>query len=146
MKSATPRMRLACILALTLTVAAFGQQTANQEANAQNAITYNDRGLAKEKKGDLNGAMADTNQAIKLNPKSSAAYDNRGSAKFLKGDLEGAMADFNQAIKLNPKNAIAYKDRGNAKRKQGDMSGATADFNQARKLGSKSIDVVETPD
>jgi hypothetical protein len=42
MKNATPRMRLACILVLTLTIAAFGQQAAkdlfNPEANAQNAV------------------------------------------------------------------------------------------------------------
>jgi hypothetical protein len=43
MKNATQRMRLACLLVLTMTVAAFGQQTANQEANAQHASTYNDR-------------------------------------------------------------------------------------------------------
>jgi Flp pilus assembly protein TadD len=32
----------------------------------QNASTYEARGLAKERKGDLDGAMADYNQAIKF--------------------------------------------------------------------------------
>ena len=70
MKNATPRMVLACILILMLPVVAFGKQAAkghfNPEANVQNAVTYDSRGLAKEKKGDLDGAMADYNQAIKL--------------------------------------------------------------------------------
>ena len=48
MKNAPPRIVLACILILMPTVAAFGQQ----EANLQNAVTYDSRGLAKEKKGD----------------------------------------------------------------------------------------------
>jgi len=40
MKKVRPPRVLACILILIPTVAAFGQQTANQEANAQNAVTY----------------------------------------------------------------------------------------------------------
>jgi hypothetical protein len=50
MKKATPRMRLACILISMLPVVACGQQTANQEANAQNAATYNDRGIVKQRR------------------------------------------------------------------------------------------------
>ena len=146
MRNFATRIRLACIVVLMLTVAAFGQQTANPETNVQNAITYNDLGLAKEKKGDLNGALADYNQAIKLNPKNAIAYKNRGIAKEKKGDLDGAMADFNQAVQLNPKYAAAYYGRGDVKRKKGDLNGANADFNQASKLGSKSGDVTETPD
>jgi len=55
-KNLPPRMVVAWMLIMMLPMAAFGQQTANQEASAQNARTYNDRGLAKEKKGDLDGA------------------------------------------------------------------------------------------
>jgi len=93
-------MVVAWMLIWMLPMAAFGQQTTNQEASAQNARTHNDRGLAKQKKGDLNGAMVDYNQAIELNPQYGLAYRNRGNAKRKKGDLDGAIADFNRAIKL----------------------------------------------
>ena len=106
MKDLAQRTVLACIVILMPTVATFGQQTSNQEANIQNAATYGSRGTAKERKGDLDGAMADYNQAIKLNPKNASAYNNRGNAKTKKGDLNGAMADYNQAIKLNPNMCI----------------------------------------
>jgi tetratricopeptide (TPR) repeat protein len=146
MRNFATRIRLACIVVLMPTVAAFGQQIANPETNVQNAATYNDRGLAREKKGDLNGAIADFNEAIKLNPKNVIAYKNRGIAKEKKGDLDGALADYSQSIRLNPKYANAYKDKGNAKRKKGDLNGANADFKRAVTLGLKSGDVTETPD
>lgn len=55
-------MVLACLLALVPTLAAFVQQAPkglfNVGPHAQNALTYVSRGYAKEKMGDLNGAMA----------------------------------------------------------------------------------------
>ena len=56
---------------------AFGHQTVNQEANLENAGTYVERGIAKQKKRDLDGAMADQNQAIQLNPINAIAYTDR---------------------------------------------------------------------
>jgi hypothetical protein len=65
-----PRIQLLWIPVWIPTLAAFGQQAAkdlaNSAANVQNALSYNDRGIAKRKKGDLDGAMADYNQAIGL--------------------------------------------------------------------------------
>jgi tetratricopeptide (TPR) repeat protein len=110
---------------------ATGNRLFNSTAEAQNAISYFDRGFAKQKKGDLDGAMADYNQAVKFNPKYSNAYNNRGNVKLTKGDLNGALADYNQAIKSNPKSALAYNNLGNVKLRMGDLNGALADLNQA---------------
>jgi tetratricopeptide (TPR) repeat protein len=70
---------------------------------AQNPITCTLRGAAKEEKGDLDGALAHYDQAIRFNPKSGLAYFGRGNIKRRKADLDGAMADYNEAIGLDPK-------------------------------------------
>jgi tetratricopeptide (TPR) repeat protein len=57
------------------------------------AVDYYNRGLAKQDKGDLDGAIADYNRAIELDPKYFFAYNNRGNAKKDKDDLDGAIGD-----------------------------------------------------
>ena len=58
------------------------------------------RGNARQDKGDLEGAIADYNEAIRLQPDDAINFCNRGIARKAKGDLEGAMADFEQAARL----------------------------------------------
>jgi len=101
---------------------------------------YDNRGNAKKNKGDFDGAIADYNRAIELNPQDAGAYNNRGIAKKNKGDLDGAIADFNRAIELNPRLSEAYNNRGNAKKNKGDLDGAIADYNRAIELNPQDAD------
>ena len=64
------------------------------------ARAYYDRGCAKKMARDLDGAIADCTEAIRLDPKDATAYNNRGFAKYEKGDLDGAIADYTEAARL----------------------------------------------
>jgi len=65
-------------------------------------------GLAKKKKGDFEGSIADHTKAIQLQPDDARAYSNRGLAKKAQGDLDGAIADYTKAIQLQPDYPDAY--------------------------------------
>jgi tetratricopeptide (TPR) repeat protein len=52
------------------------------------AIAYYSRGLAYYDKGDDDRAIAEYNEAIRLDPKFAYAYSNRGLAYDHKGDLQ----------------------------------------------------------
>ena len=57
-------------------------------------------------------AVADYDEAIRLNPNDDDAYNNRGIVKANLGQHEEAIADFDEAIRLNPNYAKAYSNRG----------------------------------
>jgi tetratricopeptide (TPR) repeat protein len=105
-----------------------------------NATDYFVAGNDKYDKGNYQGALADYNQAIALDPKYSSAYVVRGFLKnAILNDVQGSLADFDQAIALDPKNSLAYASRGNLKNeKLNDMRGALADLNQAIALDPKN--------
>ena len=91
-------------------------------------------------KGDLDRAIADFNEAIRLDPdpKDARAYNNRGHAWRNKGDLDRAIADYSEAIRLDPKFARAYYNRGFAWRDKGDLDRAIADYTEAIRLDPKN--------
>jgi tetratricopeptide (TPR) repeat protein len=91
------------------------------------------RGAAYRIKGELNLAIADYNQAIKIDPKSALAHHNRGVAYDHKGDHDRAIQDFDQAIKLKP-TALAHFNRGNAYLGKSQYDQAIDDYNQAIRL------------
>ncbi len=91
-------------------------------------------GYNKDESGDYQGAIADYNQAIKIQPNYAITYNNRGISRYNLKDNEGAISDFNQAIKLKYDYAEAYSNRGLAKSNLGDNQEAILDCNQAIKL------------
>jgi tetratricopeptide (TPR) repeat protein len=98
------------------------------------ANAFNNRGLARSDKGDVEGALQDYSEAIRLKPDYADAFNNRGIARSDKGDLEGALQDYSEAIRLKPDYATAFYNRGNARRAKGDLEGALQDYNEAIRL------------
>ena len=62
--------------------------------------------MARSKLGDNRGAMADYNEAVRINPNYALAYDNRGNARRALGDNKGALADYNEAVRISPNFAL----------------------------------------
>ncbi|HYX13334.1 MAG TPA: tetratricopeptide repeat protein [Nostoc sp.] len=106
---------------------------------------YFARGAARIATGDSQGALADLNEAIRLNPEyiENAAYSLRGSIRAQQGDLKGAIADLNEAVRLDPKDADNFKGRGEIRFQQKDFKGALADFNEAIRLDPKNIEAIK---
>src|SRR6266851_3069487 len=70
-------------------------------------------------KQESDKAIADCNQAIRLNPNYAMAFYNRGTAYKAKGQYDRAIEDYDQAIRLNPNDADAINNRGNTYNNKG---------------------------
>ncbi len=108
--------------------------TRSRLRNPNLAKAFFNRGVARSRLGDNQGAIEDYNQAIRLNPNLPSTYVNRGNARSNLGDNQGAIEDYNQAIHLNSNLAKAFFNRGVARSKLGDTQGAIEDYNQAIRL------------
>jgi tetratricopeptide (TPR) repeat protein len=75
--------------------------TASNSQNNAEARKYYESGSSKIKFGDIQGALADFNQAIALDPEFVAAYDFRCAVKYKIDDRQGAIAACRQAVKLH---------------------------------------------
>jgi hypothetical protein len=90
---------------------------------------YLNRSRKDQAKGDYDGAIANSNQALAIDPKSAEAYSLRGSAYEGKGDFARAVADYDQALKFDPKleSATSRKTALNLKLAKDSASNAPAE-------------------
>ena len=94
------------------------------------SVHYN-RGVDRHAKKELDKAIAEYNEAIRLDPNSASAYCCRGLAWSEKNDLDKAIADYSDAIRLDPKHLWAYNNRANAWAAKKEFAKAIADYDEA---------------
>jgi tetratricopeptide (TPR) repeat protein len=76
------------------------------------AATYDNRGFAYSDKRQDSLALADFNQAIRLNPNDAQAFMNRAHLHFRQDHYDLAIADDNTILRLNPNHIDAINNRG----------------------------------
>ncbi|NUY81275.1 tetratricopeptide repeat protein [Flavobacterium sp. MAH-1] len=91
-------------ISLSPKVAADGTTEVSSKAKLQDNVSasllYNNRGYAKMKLGDLNGAMSDVNQSISLSADNSYAFRNRALIYNEQNNVEAACQDVKKALEL----------------------------------------------
>lgn len=101
------------------------------QGDAARATLLIGRGHVLLVKSEIGPAIADFDDAIKLNPRSASARNHRGLAYRKKGDLALAADEYTAAISLNPAYALAYNNRGYVFEAMGRREEAIADFSRA---------------
>jgi tetratricopeptide (TPR) repeat protein len=71
-------------------------------AHSSEAYTY--RGFGWKRLGDKDKAIADFDEAIRLNPKEALAWRVRGATYAAKADYAHQLADYSESIRVDPEN------------------------------------------
>ena len=96
---------------------------------------YFARAYAWERKQDIDRALSDYGEVIRLDPLDFNAYYNRGSLlKGYKHDFARAITDLDEAIRLNPRFANTYINRGVAHHLSGHHEQAISDYSAALRV------------
>jgi len=86
---------------------------------------------------DIDGAISDFNELIRLMPNNPYAYFARGKVYQSNDEFEKAVADYNKAIELDPKYAQAFFQRSSLHETMNNFKSAIADLQKFLKLGGK---------
>jgi tetratricopeptide (TPR) repeat protein len=112
------------------------QSKANLEA------AYVARAIAYDDLKDYDRAIADIDQAVKLDPKDANAFYNQGVINEHSEDLDSAIIAYTKSLALAPRDAETYLGRGNAYRSAEQPEMALADYQKALELDPKNMDVL----
>jgi tetratricopeptide (TPR) repeat protein len=98
------------------------------------ARAYSSRGYIYIKRGDLQSAVRDLNEAVALDSSFFDAYLNRGIAYGMQRDFAKALNDFNTALRLDSTDTRVLTNRANVYMEEGDFVKAIQDMNRALAL------------
>jgi tetratricopeptide (TPR) repeat protein len=108
--------------------------------NKTAAVIYQLRANAYRGKEELNKAMNDANEAIRVFPQFPGGYLARGMTYRRQGQLDKAISDYGTVLRLNPYSIDAYNNRGNAYNEKGQHELAIRDYDEAIRRNPKSAD------
>ncbi len=89
---------------------------------------------------ELDAALADCNESLRLEPNDEAVLDSRGFLQLRRRNYTAAISDSSAALAKNPKMATSLYVRGLAKLKSGDVAGGNADIAEAKAIDPKIAD------
>ena len=72
------------------------------------------RGIYLSAMGKRSQALADYDEAIRLDPLYARAFGRRGLLRAAMGDLDQAQADLNEAVRLAPDDSSGFYNRGHS--------------------------------
>ena len=122
------------LIAASLIICNGYAQTENPEESALR------KGVDFNRQDKYDEAIAEFNNAIKINPNSANAYYNLGIIYDKKSDSDKAIANFSKAIGIDPALADAYYNRGSIYYKKGAFDDAISDYSKAIELSPKLAD------
>jgi lipoprotein NlpI len=128
MRSSLPSFSLsACLLCIQI----LSELSLNAASEEERSARHVQRANEMRDMGDVQGALLDYNEAIRLDALNAEAYLNRGITRQNMKQPDTASDDYTIAIQIDPTLSAAYIQRGLVSMDKNDPEGAIADFSEA---------------
>ncbi len=98
------------------------------------ATAHNNLGGALVAKGDLDRAIVELREGLKLAPTMAGLHDSLGQALAAKGDTAGADAEFREVARLDPNLAQLHANLADALAAKGETERAIAEYGRALRI------------
>jgi tetratricopeptide (TPR) repeat protein len=95
------------------------------------AVLYNIAGASNAGLSQIDEAIDNYKQALKIKPDYAEVHSNMGVALKDKGELDAAINSYKQALKIKPDYAAVYNNIGLALKVKGDLEAAINSYKQA---------------
>lgn len=96
------------------------------------------RGYVHHGRREIDKAIRDYDEAVRLDPTLAEARAYRGDACATLGELDKAIADFSEAIRLKPNSENLLLNRGVVWQTKGDFEDAIKDYTEAIRINPRS--------
>lgn len=97
-----------------------------------NAVRLSNRCFARAIVGQMQDAISDCNESLRLRSRSAVVHGRRGLAYLKLNKLDEALDDFEAALKISPRQALSLYGRGLVKMRKGDTTAGKADMDDAK--------------
>lgn len=98
------------------------------------AAAFNERGIAEFELGQMDSAIADFNDALRIDPNNGEALNNRAWTYYKANDARAGLEDANRAVALLSGRAFVWDTRAHINEKLGDHAAALRDYRKALSL------------
>jgi len=102
-------------------------------------VVRNERCWVRAIIGDLQVALAECDEALRLHPNTAAIFDSRGLVLLKMTRWDAAIADYDSALRLQPNMASSLYGRGFAKLKKGDTRRGNDDIKAAITINASIV-------
>jgi tetratricopeptide (TPR) repeat protein len=109
------------------------------ETPAGRAKAFGNRGVAYINNGNVDQAVRDYAESLRLDATSASSHHFRGNKYLAENDHEAALAEFNEAIRLDPTEVFSLTNRGREFSARKDYDRAIADYSEAIRLDPEWI-------
>jgi tetratricopeptide (TPR) repeat protein/Zn-dependent membrane protease YugP len=106
------------------------------------AIAKSNAGMTLHEQGAFANAIAEFDEALRIDPTLATAHYNRGHSYLMLGRLDEAMADLDAALRLEPGLIHAMVARGDVWVKRGNPERALAEYEAAHRMAPQNAVVL----